>query len=241
MTKTYKIIFKGLTITSLLCTSFITLAADIKTHSYSPTTYNSFSDIPSSLAIMIKKGMFQEQYISNVLSIVRESKLNRNIINLDGINNYKAQLTQKTINRQKSTLVVYDTDLDGFIDRQEIRKSIVTRRPKYKKIRYKKNFDKQFQSILNYDLDNDGKISYKEMGTLSQAKSKKALERSRVTKMHDFLRLDPNDSGTINVVELAILANKAFATIDKDMNTIISDKEYEIYYNSSSNWIVMDH
>uniref|UniRef100_A0A2A4ZAB8 EF-hand domain-containing protein n=1 Tax=OCS116 cluster bacterium TaxID=2030921 RepID=A0A2A4ZAB8_9PROT len=235
MKKIYGNILRGFGVAALLCNGFVALAAENKTHSYSPTTYASFNDIPDSLAKMIRKGMFQEQYISKVLAVVRQSKLNRNIINQASIDDYKERLILKAVKRQKSTLVGYDIDLDGFIDKQEIRKSIIEKRPQYGKIKYKKKYDRQFQSMLAYDLDNDGKISYQEMGTLSQTIMQKKLNKSLLKQIQDFLRLDPNDNQIINVVELARLANRAFATIDKDMNTIISDREYANYYNASSN------
>lgn len=119
---------------------------------------------------------------------------------------------------QASTFQVmgFDRNDDGVVTREEIERVAAT------------NKGKSFNPRLldRYDLNDDGRITKAEIGeAVAEWEGSDNYDESRVRAIVD---LDPNHDGQLTAAELTMLGKRAFATVDKDGDGVISPQEYEI-------------
>ncbi|HRI75448.1 MAG TPA: hypothetical protein PLX33_00510 [Alphaproteobacteria bacterium] len=81
------------------------------------------------------------------------------------------------------------------------------------------------KNIESFDLNRDGMVSANEVKSYQRSN---ASYHSQWTHMADYLALDPNQDGRITIEELAIMARKAFHTVDANQDCYLSNDELDV-------------
>ncbi|WP_435640950.1 hypothetical protein [Micavibrio aeruginosavorus] len=182
----------------------------------SANAYASFSDIPAPLSRRLMTSQYHEQYIAQVLGIIRQGAQDKTSLTPDDINALKEKQNNELRRRQVQKIMTYDTDFDGKVTRNEVVSSLTARNEKH--------IDRKTDQIMATDIDNDSVIMTDEMSTIKENKESGGGSGTSL-ELAEVLALDPNKDGKLSILELATMAEKAFRTLDVNADGILSETE----------------
>ena len=180
--------------------------------------YSSPSEIPSPLRQSLGQGQYIEQYISQILSIIRQNASDKISLNAQDVLASQEKINIDKMQHQRQRIILYDQDFDGQVTRDEIFSSL-----KGQASIAAPYIDKQVNEVMKHDLDSDGIITSKEMGTL-QEKNSVRNSYNRLD-LDDLLALDIDGDGQLTISELEKLARKSFRTVDKNQDGMLTQPE----------------
>lgn len=171
----------------------------------------------------------REEYIAGVLRVIRENAEDRITLTQADAERQKKLHREEAVTRQVTQLVAFDTNHDGFITREEISERLERNYGRQRSIRpdsleLSSLIDGQIQSQMKYDRNGDGKISYAEMAILDEKEKSNQYEGRRFN-LSDYLVFDANKDGKLTIDELETAARNAFAQVDANGDSIVSNQE----------------
>lgn len=178
------------------------------------------------LQSLLHEGMFVEQYTDQALQPIRAFGNGQEISQsmIDELNENTTILARQ---QQLSRLIAFDLNLDTQITKEEVLA--------YQALQQNRNeqFDRNIDNILKMDTNQDGIVSYKEMGALDS--SVRSNARSYLNNQYGmYLQLDPNADGIVTAKEIESITRKLFSEADKNKNEKIDrDEKPQINYSRS--------
>jgi Ca2+-binding EF-hand superfamily protein len=191
----------------------------------SAATYENAEQIPEVLRRSLRNGVTIEQYLADVERVIRmtESKTSLTQSDIDE----RMQRSIRERQRQQLTMFVdFDINRDGKINPEEIKQFLMQHNhlspdsPHLTAV-----VDAEVAKTMKFDVNHDGVVTYEEMSTLLPEEKTNIESNSQCLQMKAYLALDPNHDGTLTIPELDDLARKAFATMDKNGDGILSQDE----------------
>lgn len=167
------------------------------------------------------------KYMKSILGTLEQNGVQDSELTAD----YILVLTQQKIqDKQMNQLLgkaIYDLNLDGDITMEEVDEyiEIGLRRGRFSHYSSLKRIEKLKKELKRLDLDQDGIVSYKERGTISEHEINKVRASGTLRALWSYLSLDPNGDGVMTVHELETLAQNHFKSVDIDGDKIISSDE----------------
>lgn len=201
--------------------AFFTLMPSAFGHDTDIELYSEFSDIPEFIIFSLdKRKPYFEDYLYTTMSVFRRYAKLETALTYDDIRDY-LENTKKSRKRQQFTkLIRYDSNFDGKVTYEEVVNFFSRSKP----FRDYKD-DKRVKDVMVFDLNEDNLLDLKEMSTVNgEEQSLKHLENTPLK----LLKLDPNDDGILTALEYKRLLVKAYKTVDKNGDDILSNKELEV-------------
>lgn len=184
--------------------------------------YPDVESIPPPLVEHLRFGItFREQYIANVLQMIRQNAKDNKALVQQDIDDLKQRDIDQRRRQQFQQIVRYDLNLDGQVTADEVRRVYLDEREQRGQ-NVQGCEDDANRFIKTYDVDGDGVISLAEMSALRTGQREDNLQSAHIEAL---FALDPNHDGKLTAEELKDLAARAFATLDVDGNGILSQDE----------------
>ncbi|MGN7437347.1 MAG: EF-hand domain-containing protein [Alcanivorax sp.] len=180
--------------------------------------------IPAILRSPLMRQTTRENYISQTMRFLRAHGTNKSELTAEGLKHKQENAKIQARKRQIQNILNYDTNLDAQVSIEEARASILQSHPRYSEDRYSRQLETMVERVKKLDTDEDGIVTYTEMGILNESAEKNAVDRL-TSQYKQYLELDPNKDGTLTGNELENLARQAFDVIDTDKNGLISNEE----------------
>ena len=195
------------------------------------TEFSAYSEIPDPLVKKLNSRKYLEDYIKDVLLVIRMHAADKKNLTEEDAQKYVTQKKKKFGEQQIKRLLKYDYNNDGQIDlNTEVFEQFKKDAEKAANITHtSSSIEKQalrsVELLAKHDLNNDGIISYKEMGTVEDINTFAPQYAVRHDNAEDFLKIDPNGDRVLTLDELKTLATKAFNTVDLDKDGYFSPEE----------------
>jgi len=180
--------------------------------------------IPTILRSQLIKQTTRENYISQTMRFLRAQGIDKSELTAEGLKKMQENAKIQARKRQIQSILNYDTNLDAQVSVEEVRASILQSKSRYNENPYSRQLESMLERVKKLDTDEDGIVTYTEMGILNESAEKNAVDRL-TSQYKQYLELDPNKDGILKGNELEKLARQAFDVIDTDKNGIISNEE----------------
>lgn len=185
--------------------------------------YTSIDAVPKILLSGLKHGTsYLDQYVAQMLNLLSGHRDARAALSRADIDERIKQDVDRRRRDRYLSLVHYDLDFDGTITQFEVAQ-IMEEERRLQRQSVEGCADEASKWIARYDEDKDGVISLKEMST--SADIDRIPRQTDIRRMEALLALDPNNDGKLTTEELEALARKAFATVDRDGDGVLSRDE----------------
>lgn len=169
-------------------------------------------EIPDVLIEDLRAGAVVEQYLARLLSEVRSADRTGDGLDREDVALLRAQQAARARASAVHEVLGFDLNGDLVVRREELVRA-APGDPRHR--------ERQVQSILDrFDGNGDGAV------TLAEAAAT-AVERGDHGMHEALLALDPNGDGSLSVVELRTIAERAFGRVDSDGDGRISPAEYQ--------------
>jgi len=211
--------------TALIFSLFLTTAA-LDARAENIPSYGDISQIPAPLLGATNLGIntqFREGYVAQVLGTLRQVAPDKLSLNRQQL----AELQEKNLleGRRQSlqqhinNFIGFDSNLDDKVDAEELKNNLTGENQGYRAAQAE-------QFMETYDTNKDGIATLEEAKALAlSTPSPRMNRRNDTSTIEELFKLDPNNDGTLTIAELETFALKAFRTIDKDNNGILTDEE----------------
>jgi hypothetical protein len=167
---------------------------------------------PSDLLIgPLRLGATLEGYVAELLQPLRRLDRSGDGLDADDIAFQQQRRLAEARASAVAQALLYDLNADQKVDRTEVEASGPT--PAEGRRRAQALFDR-------YDTDNNGVVTLAEL-----SKPEPPSEDGETQAARLLLALDPNGDGRLTAAELDALAHAAFAAVDSDGDTVISETE----------------
>lgn len=192
-------------------------------------TYPSVDAIPTVLLQpLLRQDLFEQKYVSSMADQLRNAARETGSLTLADIEAAETRRKRELARNRLREVMRYDQDFDLKVTADEVRTSMQdefsNRGEGMTTVAVKQASDAQSVRIMKtYDTDDDGTITSREAATGS-GKSEYPYENSYKSS-RDLLALDTDQDCTLTGAELEALARKAFRTVDKDGNGVLSRDE----------------
>ena len=177
---------------------------------------NKIENVPQPLQQYLMSSSSKEQYVQNVLQLIRQHGTGGEYLEQKNIEELRAKNHAQQIARQVSRTLQMDINADGKVTKKEVEGASKRRMLSESQIR------RQVEELLKMDKNNDDVIDYEEMRSVQY--NSNHLNRN-VEPLSGLLLLDPNKDGRLSAAELETVAEEAFILIDADKNQLLSDEE----------------
>jgi len=177
----------------------------------------------------LRSGTVLNDYISSVTSLIRKPAFN-NTISHEDLNNIAKLLLHQEKRAQIGNIASLDENRDTKVTRDEARSSYQAQFSLYYgDDRYERKLERRVNEAMKLDIDNDGSVSYQEMGVLDDNKKENVKNDGRYKEQAEYLALDPNGDDVLTLRELEGIATQFFKSVDKDGDNKISQEEYSAF------------
>jgi len=167
-----------------------------------------------------------EEYVAGHLGFIRKYAEDRIGLTKKDLERKLSNLLKANTKRHATNLMkAYEQNMDGKIDRNELNEFVQHRFHSLSDEERDKKVSRLIQDIFEYDLNADGFVTFPEMLTPNKIGQKIIKDGHKLDPL--YLQLDQNGNGALTVVELERSARKAFATVDADCDTLISNDEFQ--------------
>lgn len=212
----FKVVMLGLL---LVC------ASAVQAETKAVPSYDSLDAIPAILRQPLSGGDgYREAYINKIMLQLRRSAADHITLSKSDIERMRAEAEQQMRRQQVSQVLKYDVNFDGIVTREEVTAKITERYDSAKRQEgrdYSARINKDIESVMKLDTNNDGSIGSTEMSVFKQTGYSGPQEKN----IEDLLALDTNGDGKLDAVELEALAHKAFNTVDINGDGLASAEE----------------
>lgn len=206
--------------------------------------YENIEDIPYTLLRGLESKPYRETYISQILESARRSGRSPARIDKEDLRQEVLRSIHELRQGQVLNTLRYDVNFDGQVSEDEIRKSFdLKKRRNEDRPDQNDQINRMVSEVMARDLDQDRIITMKEMSTIDgtsygidfMISSDEDIDKIspdevgslvlRQNNLVGFLDMDPNNDGVLTINELENLANKSYATLDKNADNMLSDDE----------------
>jgi Ca2+-binding EF-hand superfamily protein len=192
-------------------------------------TYPSVDAIPPVLLQpLLRQDIFEQKYVSSMADQLRNAARETGALTLADIEAAETRRKREVARNRLREVMRYDQDFDLKVTTAEVRASMqdefFNRREGMTADAAKQAIDAQSARIMkNYDTDGDGTVTSREAATGSDRGDYSYQNSYKSSR--ELLALDPDQDGTLTGAEMEALARKAFRTVDKDGNGVLSRDE----------------
>lgn len=179
---------------------------------------------------LLRPDIFEQKYVSSMADQLRNAARETGALTLKDIDAAETRRKRELARNRLREVMRYDQDFDLKVTVAEVRGAMedefLYRRAgnDMSTEAMKKMLDEQSSSIIKrYDTDSDGIVTSREAGEGRDSPTNHYHDTFKSSR--DLLSLDPDRDGTLTAVELETLARKAFRTVDKDANGVLSREE----------------
>jgi hypothetical protein len=166
-----------------------------------------------------------ESYLEGIMNTMRTEGGPEQVLDTQKADAFKQDAINREVFERRGTIVKFDANLDGKITIEDLRAGFRMENQSGE------NLEKEVQkSLTDYDVNKDGIITFDEINEQLPKNAKIRWEQSdwRRRMIPDLVALSPGHDGRITAAELEALARKAFRTVDKDNNGLISPDELKV-------------
>lgn len=185
--------------------------------------------LPRILATPLYRSITKEYYITQVMKYMRHNGVDGTKFTPEGLIEKQKMALSTYKKNQISQVLKYDNNFDTNVTKEEVKNTILN----YESIltvndRQKNRIKDAIKYVRDLDTDNDGIVSYLEMGVVDGTVKAEILDRA-TSKYQQHLDLDPNNDGILTGNELEGLARAAFDIFDANKDGVISREENKVY------------
>lgn len=208
------------TLTIMLCQTILGMCSFAHAQT-SPNVTELINTLPEEMMRALSHSQRYEEYMSHMVQMFPHDT---KTIDKDYVQIRKI-LQEASLRAQRvQNVLSMDMNNDGDVTRDEMKQSCAINSG---------NHCNGINEILTaFDANNDQKITYQEMRTLSKDDLRMAEHQQET--LHTLLANEPSGDGVLTIDELRTQADRAFALVDTDHDRLISEDEkkvWEVVYN----------
>lgn len=207
--------------TKLFCFIFVLMTLAAPGFAQSNATYSSFKNIPELLKKDLKRGISLGSYIQKITQHITKQDLPGNNLTTQTLEQKKAYLEKESLQLQTQNFEYYDVNKDNHITSDEFEAQLA------KRIKGKPHIS-MLRQITELDLDGNNLVTRNEYVSVNKQTERVVNSDLQYSNLKELIKLDPDQDGTLTIVELENLSVKAFNTVDLNKDKNISSKEYDI-------------